>query len=155
MRPLDPRPCLGCKTDFKPASGRIKFCSHACYATSRTGIHGPGNFRAAVEPHNKVAVGTERLRKRRNRNDAPRWFVKIAEPNVWRLRAVVVWEAANGPTPAGMVVHHINHDSLDDRLDNLMLLSRAEHLREHRGEHNEALRSESMRRAWVNRRARG
>jgi hypothetical protein len=30
-----------------------------------------------------------------------------------------------------MVIHHINHDSLDDRIENLQLLSKAAHLAAH------------------------
>ena len=58
--------------------------------------------------------------------------MKVAEPNVWRLRARVVHEAHNGPIAKGKVVHHINHDPLDDRPENLVTLTRAEHLNEHR-----------------------
>lgn len=29
------------------------------------------------------------------------------------------------------IVHHINHDRLDNRIENLQLMSRAEHLQEH------------------------
>lgn len=60
--------------------------------------------------------------------------MKVAEPNVWKMRAVLVWEEAHGPVPKGYVVHHENRDSLDDRLENLRLLTRADHLREHRPE---------------------
>jgi hypothetical protein len=56
----------------------------------------------------------------------------VAEPNVWRPRAVLVWELANGPLGKGLVVHHKNRVPLDDRLENLEALDRARHLHEHR-----------------------
>ena len=60
--------------------------------------------------------------------------MKVAEPNVWRLRAVLVWEQAHGPLGKGLVVHHVNRDTLDDRLENLEAIDRASHLQEHRPE---------------------
>lgn len=47
-------------------------------------------------------------------------------------RHVLVWRAFRGDIPAGFEVHHINGDRGDNRLDNLMLLSRAGHLSLHR-----------------------
>lgn len=44
---------------------------------------------------------------------------------------VLVWEAFNGPVPKGFVVHHIDHNKLNDRLDNLMLMSISEHFSHH------------------------
>lgn len=42
-----------------------------------------------------------------------------------------VWEHANGPIPDGLVVHHINHDCTDDRLENLKLMTNIGHMRYH------------------------
>ncbi len=36
--------------------------------------------------------------------------------------------------PSGMVVHHINRDRTDDRVENLELLSSSDHVRKHRKE---------------------
>lgn len=49
----------------------------------------------------------------------------------WRYRARVMWEAAHGPIPPGHLIHHINHDPFDDRLDNFQLVTRREHMRGH------------------------
>ena len=40
---------------------------------------------------------------------------------------VAVWEKHNGPVPAGYVVHHVDHDPLNNELSNLQIMSRAEH----------------------------
>lgn len=43
-----------------------------------------------------------------------------------------VWEQANGPIPAGFVVHHLNENKLDNDLANLYLLRRADHSYHHK-----------------------
>ena len=43
----------------------------------------------------------------------------------------LLWATAYGPIPDGMVVHHKNEDTRDNRLDNLELMSRAAHSRKH------------------------
>ncbi len=45
---------------------------------------------------------------------------------------VLVWEEVNGPRPKGFVIHHINFDKTDFRLENLQLLSNHEHRKLHR-----------------------
>lgn len=48
-----------------------------------------------------------------------------------------IWAWHYGECPNDMDVDHINNDSLDDRLDNLQLLTRADNLRKRKGHMNQ------------------
>lgn len=154
------KPCEVCGTPFyfKPsAAGRARFCSQRCLGISNgarvraTGsgfkkgsvpwakLHAKGRrlsprteFKAGTRPVNWLPVGSVRIRD--DKNGAPRAFAKVAEPNAWKLRAVVVWEATHGPLPKGKLVHHRDRDSLNDVPSNLQALTRQEHVEEHQND---------------------
>lgn len=90
-------------------------------------------FKKGLVPANLVPVGTVRVRSFSRTKDQ-RAFVKVAEPNTWKMRAHVVWEAAHGPVPKGMLIHHDDRDKLNDDITNLRLETRASHMLEHRPE---------------------
>ena len=50
-----------------------------------------------------------------------------------RFEHVLVWEAHFGPVPAGYELHHQNGNKLDNRIENLQLVTRLEHKRIHSG----------------------
>jgi len=93
-----------------------------------------GQFAAGAAADNKLPIGSVTVRTRHGRRGEQRAWVKVAEPNVWRLRAQVVWETQNGPIPFGAVVHHRDENTLNDDAANLELLSKAKHLATHRPE---------------------
>ena len=50
-----------------------------------------------------------------------------------RFEHVIIWESHYGPVPEGFELHHRNGDKLDNRIENLKLVSRLEHKRIHSG----------------------
>jgi len=87
-------------------------------------------FKKGQIPHNGgTPIGTERLRQRQGARAGEKCvWVKIAEPNKWREKHRLVWEAAHGPISKGHVIRHIDNDATNNELSNLFLLSLAEHV---------------------------
>ena len=87
-------------------------------------------FQKGQIPHNGgTPVGEIRLRKpRKNRpGDRPYYWQKVAQPNVWRMRHVVVWEEHNGPVPDGCMITFADGNSLNCDIENLILETKAQH----------------------------
>lgn len=74
-----------------------------------------GNIPAVYKP-----VGSERIASDGYHH------IKVADPNVWKYKHVVIWEEANGPLPEGHVVLFADGDKNNLSLDNLLLVSRKE-----------------------------
>lgn len=147
-RTLVPIRCAGCGRTLRPRVWRSKYCSWACAAPTRLakgdrpwnrglgGIHlSPATeFKPGRHEPSRLPVGS--IRVRIDGEGRPRAWVKVADPNRWAPRARRVWVAANGPIPAGMVIHHIDHDTMNDDATNLVALTRSGHV----GEHAEQIR---------------
>ena len=58
--------------------------------------------------------------------------VQSSGPNPYRGEHIVVWEHSNGPLPKGDVIHHLNGNKQDNRIENLVALSRKAHATTHR-----------------------
>jgi hypothetical protein len=75
-------------------------------------------FKKGNRPHNYKPVGTERV------NGEGYVDVKIADPNKWRSKHILIWEKENGPVPKGHVIIFGDGNRLNLELDNLILVSR-------------------------------
>lgn len=77
----------------------------------------------------QIHIRCMEILKKTWREKRGRWFCKTDEG--WMQLARAVWIIANGPIPPGYEIHHVDKDSTNDSLDNLEVLTHAEHLRRH------------------------
>ena len=80
-------------------------------------------FKKGNSPVNHREVGSERI------NVDGYIEIKVAEPNVWRLKHRIIWEQHNGVIPAGYNVQFKNRNTQDCRIENLYIISKAEQMR--------------------------
>ena len=80
-------------------------------------------FKKGNVPHNHKSVGTERVTKEGYVE------VKVAEPNKWRGKHVVVWESLHGPRPRGYKIIFADGNRRNFDPENLLLVSSAELVR--------------------------
>lgn len=79
-------------------------------------------FQKGNIPANHREVGSERITKDGYIE------VKVAEPNKWKLKQRLVWQQANGEIPKGSIIRFLDGNKLNCSLENLMIVSKAEHL---------------------------
>lgn len=78
-------------------------------------------FKKGHKPHNYVPVGSERV------NGDDYVDIKIADPNRWRGKHLIVWEEQNGrPVPKGHAVIFGDGNRRNFERDNLILVSRGQ-----------------------------
>ena len=82
----------------------------------------PGNL-----PLNTKRKGS--ISTRRDKNGNMYMHIKVEEPSKWQMLHVYIWESKYGKTPKGHCLIFKDKNTLNPRLDNLMLISRAELVR--------------------------
>jgi len=101
--------------------GRFK-SGHVPANKGKKGMGGwePTQFKKGNRPWNYKPVGTERV------NGDGYVDIKVADPNKWKGKHILLWEAANGPVPKGHVVIFADGNKRNFDLNNLLLVSRKE-----------------------------
>lgn len=103
--------CCFCKTEFDDRTFKQKFCSRKCariFSKGKLKSHG----RKRIDSVGYVTIPTG--------HGSVRFHV-------------FVWEAYNNKkVPDGWVIHHKNHDRLDNRIENLEAMPRGDHQRLHK-----------------------
>ena len=87
------------------------------------------SFKKGQKGINWKPVGIVSVRK--DKSGTERHWIKISEPNIWIEKAKYMWLKSQRKLIQGMCLHHINNNSSDDRLDNLILVSRKDHPKLH------------------------
>ncbi|MCH7573583.1 MAG: HNH endonuclease [Candidatus Marinimicrobia bacterium] len=78
--------------------------------------------------HGKEADPVGTVRQFIKNHGVVRNHVKVARGQ-WLPLYRVVWEKHHGPISKGCLIMHKNGDDLDDRIDNLEMISRSEHMK--------------------------
>ena len=76
-------------------------------------------YKVGHKPLNHKPIGASYIR-----SDGYK-YVKVAEHN-WKTEQKLVWKEANGEIPDGYKILHLDGNSLNNNLDNLMLISNGE-----------------------------
>ena len=87
------------------------------------------SFKKGNKPINWKPVGT--ILKRTHKRDGERNSIKIAEPSKWEEYAKYLWKKEYGFLLKGDVVHHINGNKLNDKIENLIAFPRKDHPKFH------------------------
>ena len=66
-----------------------------------------------------------------NNGGGRRWSVTFNRKTKYVHR--IIWELFNGPIPEGMVIDHVNGDSLDNKIENLECKTREENMQNKKG----------------------
>lgn len=105
------------------ADRRAKFCSVLCSNRSKAGAKHPlynGGLSYST---------TER-----------RWVIHCRDGSLMRFARAVMEAGIRRPLHSEEIVHHRNGDPSDDRIENLALTTRAEHIELHRADLQAAMR---------------
>ena len=105
-----------------------------------------GKFGKDSQPWNKGTVGVMKANAGTwSKGNSPDWnrrplgyerthvdgylMVKVSEPNEFKLKHVVIWEAENGPVPQSHVVRFKDGNKLNFDLENLICIPRGANVR--------------------------
>lgn len=86
----------------------------------------PTQFKKGNIPANHKKVGTESVRSNHKKGQSY-VYVKVAEPNRWRMKHILVWEEHNGKVPRGKLITFLDGNSLNTDISNLALIDRSTH----------------------------
>lgn len=81
-------------------------------------------FKKGQMPKGYKPVGSESVRWFDHGHTKKCIWVKIADPDVWREKHDLVWEAHNGPIPQGHALIFLDGNTLNPSIDNLALVDR-------------------------------
>lgn len=104
---------------------------HKPWNKGKKGIHlsPKSEFKKGQKSANHRPVGTKTVRI--DKAGKERTWIKVDEPKTWVLFAVFVWIQNNGEIPKGLILHHLDENTMNDLPENLALLTRKAHFEIH------------------------
>lgn len=141
------RACEVCGTVFHPRWGQIsrghgRFCSHKCLGIAHTGDRNPTfgverkpeqieKWRATVLARGGYPAGDRHPNWKGGKTTAM-GYVVIGDSKNRAMEHRAIMELHLGrPLTDQEIVHHINGDKKDNRIENLQVMTRAAHIKEH------------------------
>lgn len=161
VKALKDRECDTCKKPFSPRTSRDKYCCRECYyemkRIRKDRVVWTDEMKESLSKK-YTGNGNPAWGKKGWSNGIKRW--DISGENHWKwkgghsidvhgyrviqnnretlgvkiLEHRMVWEEINGKIPSGYVIHHRNYNKLDNRIENLEIMTRSEHINIHRKE---------------------
>lgn len=80
----------------------------------------PTQYKKGHIPATYLPVGSERV------NGDGYVDIKVADPNKWRGKHILIWEQHNGPIPEGHAIIFADRDKRNFNIDNLLCITRAQ-----------------------------
>lgn len=147
--------CLVCGIEYQSPHKKSKYCTHSCYAEARKqGLYGKVVWTEEMKSrmsarhsgegnpmYGKAGHWLGKARENMRGSKHPRYrggwiqagykFVRDKNREI-SLQRKIMQEHLGRELTANEVVHHINRNKQDNRLENLQVLTRAEHIEIHR-----------------------
>lgn len=88
-------------------------------------------FKKGQKPANILKIGT--ITVRIDVNGCQRRWIKISNKQPrWKIYSQWLWEKKRGKIPTGLIVHHKDGNSMNDRISNYKLVTKSQHIECHR-----------------------